>query len=98
MKSKIEKLSRFVSKYFNVNEKSLYSICTDNDTSYARYIVWYYLHKEESVSAGVLAKEFCRDRRTIFRGISKLDWMIRNQRMYKEMYDKFIEEYKKATP
>lgn len=98
MESKIEKLSRFASRYFNVEERRLYSNNTDNQSSLARYIVWYYLHRECGVSAGVLAKEFFRQRRAIFRGISKLDWMINNQKMYRELYDKFVEEYKKATP
>lgn len=98
MESKIEKLSGFASRYFNLNETSLYSGNTDNTSSLARYILWYYLHKECEVSAGVLAKEFFRQRRAIFRGISKLDWMINNQKMYRELYDKFVEEYKKATP
>lgn len=98
MESKIEKLSRFASRYFNVEERRLYSNSTDNQSSLARYIVWYYLHRECKVSAGVLSKGYFRQRRAIFRGISKFDWMIKNQKMYKDMYDKFVEEYKKATP
>lgn len=98
MESKIEKLSRFASRYFNVEERRLYSNNTDNQSSLARYIVWYYLHRECEVPAGVLSKEYFRQRRAIFRGISKFDWMIKNQKMYKDMYDKFVEEYKKATP
>lgn len=98
MKSKIEKLSRFTADYFNFKEEKLYSQKTDNNSSIARYFIWYYLHINENVSIGLLSKEFFRTRRTIFLGISKLKSMIKNQRMYNEMYNKFIDEYKKATP
>lgn len=98
MESKIEKLCRFASMYFKVEETRLYGKSTDNESVIARYCIWFYLHVEKEVSAGVLAKSFFRDRRAIFKGISKMKILIKRSKCYRDMYTMFIEEYnKKAT-
>lgn len=98
MESKIEKLCRFASKYFNVDERELYSDGRKSNCVIARHVLWYYLHCELGFSAGELSKEFLKDRRTIFLGISKIKNGIKRQRYYRDIYDSFIEEYnKKAT-
>lgn len=98
MESKIEKLSRFVSKHFGIEEKKLYSSSRNSQITLARHFAWYYLHKELNVSIGTLSKEFFRSKRAVFKGISNIGWMIENQRIYRDMYNNFTEEYKKATP
>lgn len=98
MESKIEKLCRFASKYFNVEERDLYSECKVSDCVMARHVLWHYLHCECEFSVGVLSKEFMKERRTIFKGISKIKNGIKRQRYYRDIYEKFVEEYnKKAT-
>lgn len=98
MESKIEKLCRFASKYFNVDERELYSEGRKSNCVMARHVLWYYLHCELGFSAGELSKEFLKDRRTIFLGISKIKNGIKRQRYYRDIYDSFVEEYnKKAT-
>lgn len=98
MESKIEKLSRFASKHFGIEERKLYSADRGSQITLARHISWYYLHKELNVSIGTLSKEFFRCKRAVFKGISNIGWMIENQRIYRDMYNNFTEEYKKATP
>lgn len=96
MESKIEKLCRFASVYFKLDEARLYGKSTDNESVIARYCVWNYLHAK-GVSAGELAKMFYRDRRGIFRGISKIKVLVLRSRCYNEMYNTFIGEFEKAT-
>lgn len=97
MESKIEKLCRFASKYFNVEERDLYSEGRKSNCVMARHVLWHYLHFELGFSAGDLSKEFLKDRRTIFLGISKIKNGIKRQRYYRDIYEKFVEEYKKKA-
>lgn len=98
MKSKIEKLCRFASKYFNVEERDLYSNGKLSNCVMARHVLWYYLHYECEVSVGTLSKEFLKERRSVFHGISKIKNGIKRQRYYRDIYESFVEEYnKKAT-
>lgn len=98
MESKIEKLCRFTSKYFNIEERDLYSEGRKSNCVMARHVLWYYLHYEFGISARELSKEFMKDRRTIFLGISKIKNGVKRQRYYRDIYDSFVEEYnKKAT-
>lgn len=53
-----------------------------------RYMIWHYLHKKLSISAGHLALLFKRTRATIFRGIRVLDTqMIYHEEIKKNYYD-----------
>lgn len=97
MKSNIADLCKFASRYFDVEENEIYSHSRTGNCVNAKHIIWYHLHVEDGMSVGKLAQEFFKTRRTIFMGISKIRNGIKTQRYYRDLYNNFITEYKKAA-
>lgn len=95
MESKIEKLVRFASDYFKISEERIYGHITTDDCSIARYFIWHYLHYQNDTPTSVIGKAFCREKRTIFYGISKIKNSINMQMHYRNMYGMFVQEYEK---
>lgn len=93
MSPETEKICNFASRHFNINCRMLLSHSTTDECSIARYMVWHYLHQEKKVSAAVLAKDFCRTKRAIFAGLSKIRNGIKKQKYYKDIYSNFKYEY-----
>lgn len=96
IREKVDKVVSFASRHFGVDEMSIYGKCTNDRFSIVRYAIWYMLHYEQGISVGNIAKEFYRTKRGIFGAINKFKNLKLCQRIYKDMYAVFSEEYKNS--
>lgn len=97
MINKIDEIVSFAAKYFSVKVTDLYSNVRKSECITAKHLAWYILHYEYGVNTSLLAKEFYRTRRDVFLGISKIKNGIQKQKFYKDLYERFIEEYKNGS-
>lgn len=98
MNKEVEKLCAFSEKYFDLNVTDLYGKSRKEKCVIARNIIWHEMHYRYNISVSNIAKEFFKTKRNVFYGISKIKNAIKKQRFYRDLYNKFIEEYnKKAT-
>ncbi len=97
MNTEIEEIVKFACEYFGIKESKVYSHNTSDDCSICRYILWYYLHYEKKMTTKEIANEFFRTKITVFKGIARIKNCMKMQRYYRDLYQRFVKEYKKLS-
>lgn len=97
MDRRVEDMCSFASRYFSIKITDLYSKTRKGNCITAKHLIWFILHYEYGFKTSELSREFFRSRRDVFLGISKIKSGIKNQKYYKDLYEKFITEYKNGS-
>ena len=82
----IAKIHLCCCEYFNVPSQKVLSRDRHDDCCNARAYAWYILHHDYGMSITTLSKHYGRKRRNVFHVLSKITYLIDNQRLYRKMY------------
>lgn len=97
MEDNIKELCDFSCRHFGIKEEELYNRDKRENCVLSRYVLWYYLHYNMNVSISKLSLKFKKDKRTVFYGISKIKNGIKSHKYYRDIYNNFLDEYKKNS-
>lgn len=97
-KSKVDDISAVVCKYFKVREIDILGSNRKEKVFNAKTFLWYILHYELRLSANTIAIIYMKDKRGIFRGISKIKNGISSQPYYKLIYEDLMKKVEPLLP
>ena len=88
---KLDELEIKVAKYFNIRVQDIINFTNNHNISLARSYVFYIAHHDMKISASCIAKEYYRKVRGVFKSISKIKYLIENQRRYRNIYNDIVQ-------
>lgn len=93
MVTEIERVLDFAESFFKVSRKDVIDKNTCNDVSFARSVVFKYLHCDVGISMNKIAKYFDRNWRSIAYSISKSKCFNKHD---ESIYKEFVDRYKNS--
>lgn len=88
----------FALEKFDISREKLYSPTRDEESAYARFIVWYLLRKVYHFSLPMLGDIFKRDHTTVFAGVKRVDTEHLGDEVLRQFYEKYPGMRPKVLP
>lgn len=89
-RSIMDKVEKVISRKFHIDSQRFIEKDTSDNVSLARSYLFYILHYDYNFSAAKISDNYFRTIRAVFFSLSKIGYRIKNQRIYKDMYNEIV--------
>ena len=87
----IESYEQNILSEYGIDHDALYGNAHGREKSLVtnvRYVYWYILHNERKISAGIIASEFHKCRRLVYRGSGVVKCCLAHDKYFMDIYQK----------